>query len=57
MARTTLGHKALSVLVATTMVVSLNAPISAWADNSTGSAAATTEEPQAENPSGGVLKE
>ncbi len=53
MARTTLGHKALSVLVATTMVVSLNAPISAWADNSTGNAAATTEEPQAENPSGG----
>ena len=31
MARSSLGRKALSTLVAATMVVSLNAPISAWA--------------------------
>ncbi len=32
MARTSLGRKALSVFVAATLVVSLNVPISAWAD-------------------------
>ncbi len=31
MARSSLGRKALSTLVAATLVVSLNAPISAWA--------------------------
>ena len=42
MARSSLGRKALSTLVAATMVVSLNAPISAWADNDNGSSGEAT---------------
>ena len=56
MARSTLGRKALSVLVATTMVVSLNAPISAWAGNDNATGETATEQPQAENASGGSLE-
>lgn len=57
MARSTLGHKALSVLVAATMVVSLNAPVSAWADSDSNGTATATEELQTENPSGGGFEE
>lgn len=55
MARASLGNKALSVLVAATMVVSLNAPVSAWADDGDASAesGAVAEQPQAENALGG----
>lgn len=55
MAKSSLGHKAMSTLVATTMVVSLNAPVSAWADNddATAEPTAATEQPQAENLAGG----
>lgn len=51
MARASLGNKALSVLVAATMVVSLNAPVSAWAGDGDASAesGAAAEQPQAEN--------
>lgn len=55
MARASLGNKALSVLVAATMVVSLNAPVSAWAGDGDASAesGAAAEQPQAENTLGG----
>ena len=55
MARASLGNKALSVLVAATMVVSLNAPVSAWAGDDSASAESdtTTEQPQVENTLGG----
>ena len=59
MARASLGNKALSVLVAATMVVSLNAPVSAWAGDGDASAesGAAAEQPQAENTlGGGVLR-
>lgn len=58
MARASLGNKALSVLVAATMVVSLNAPVSAWAGDGDASAesGAAAEQPQAENTLGGVLR-
>lgn len=55
MAKSSLGRKAMSTLVATTMVVSLNAPVSAWAGNDDTAAepTAATEQPQAENLAGG----
>lgn len=58
MARASLGNKALSVLVAATMVVSLNAPVSAWAgdDSASAESGAATEQPQAENTLGGGSK-
>ena len=42
MAKTSLGSRVLSVLLAASMVASLNAPVSAWAagDDATGAAAA-----------------
>ena len=43
MARSSLGRKALSTLVAATMVVSLNAPISAWAGDDTSSGVPTEQ--------------
>lgn len=58
MARASLGNKALSVLVAATMVVSLNAPVSAWAgdDSASAESGTTTEQPQVENTLGGGSK-
>ena len=57
MARASLGNKALSVLVAATMVVSLNAPVSAWAgDGDATESGAAAEQPQAENTLGGGLR-
>ncbi len=44
MARSSLGRKALSTLVAATMVVSLNAPISAWAGDDDASQPVAIEE-------------
>lgn len=56
MAKSSLGRKAMSTLVATTMVVSLNAPVSAWAGNDDAATEPTTatEQPQAETLGGGV---
>lgn len=58
MARASLGNKALSVLVAATMVVSLNAPVSAWAgdDSASAESGTTAEQSQAENTLGGGSK-
>ena len=58
MARASLGNKALSVLVAATMVVSLNAPVSAWAgdDSAAAESGAAAEQPQVENTLGGGSK-
>lgn len=58
MARASLGNKVLSVLVAATMVVSLNAPVSAWAgdDSASAESGAAAEQPQAENTLGGGSK-
>ncbi len=52
MAKTSLGSRVLSVLLAASMVASLNAPVSAWAagDDATGAAAAVE---QSLDPAGG----
>ena len=51
MARTSLGSRALSVLLAISMVATMNAPVSAWADDDTTNTVAAVEQPL--DPAGG----